>query len=523
MLRTAFSITLLIMLQAPSFSADNYTAEIRTGVSREIIDYENDSMNLLLKIGTAINLADCFDFNFTALRNIDAQTSSCTWNIAAKELSGFLDFISGNYNLHFGSGLMMGRASYRSGDPFSRKISISKEQAVIPSNGGNPEYSFSGTAFDFHNISEDLKINFIPFCSIQKRYISYESFDEGVIDSSLFSLNPKIRPGGNYTEPVNIINYGAAALMQTSSYFNLQAYYFETDLKGDSGKDILWDRDSDYGGAGIDLIRNSGLFAEYADKNISIFIEPAMSSVESTETVTDFALASGIAVRNSAVNFSIRGKNCGPHFHSEYSSGSRTPERIWETRCGIFPLNFLETGFVLYSEKDLTPAHNRDYTEGSVQEEIFLGYGSAIADINLNIKRKEHYSCDRDDPADQGYLSAELPLSDRMHLKIRTSAQKCSGDISSLYGGEARFFFLEYFSLSAGYTEIRIGGDLPYYTVISPASEHSSLNCFSESARGVSVNFKYKKERDYFYVRFTLVKQDAGFSADAESALTLFF
>ncbi len=516
-------ITIAIICFTTSAHPKNYELEIKSGVSREVLNYEEGSENLIIRGGLSLLLCDSFNFNFTTLRNITDDSSSFTWNLNLKDISGFCNFTSGNYNLHFGSGLMMGKPSYSSGDPFSKKISISKDQTISLSNGGNPEYSLYGAAFEFYKNFEETKIYFIPFCSIQRRFISYQSFDAGVIDSSLFSLKTKIKESGNYTEPVNIINYGGLFGLQTLSLFNFQIYYFETDLKVDSGKDILWDKDKYYAGSGIDLIRNSGFFAEYADKNISLFIEPAMSSIKNDTTVTDFALAWGIGIQNSIMNFAVKGKNCGTGFHSEYSSGSRTPERIWETRCGIYPIKYIETGFIIYSEKDLTPGYNKDYIEGSIQEELFTGVNTETIDININVRRRENYSNDRKESTDQGNLTFAVSPTDRFFFKIRSSSQRSSAGKSYLAGGEMKFLFLEYLSLSMGYARITVNGELPLYAVITPSSEHSSITAFRESAHGGSVNFRYRKEKDSFYVRVSIVKTESKLSGDVESALTLLF
>jgi len=513
-----------IQLFHSSFSyGESYEATVKTGVSREVINYEEDSDKLLIRGGLNLQLSDSYNFNFTTIRNIDDEASSCTWNLAARDISGFMDFTSGNYNLHFGSGLMMGKKSYSSQDPFSKKISIAKDQTISLSNGGNPEYSLFGTVFDFHKTFDETKIFFIPFFSIQRRFISYESFDTGSIDSSLYTLNTKIEKSGTTSEPVNILNYGGMFGILTSSLFNFQIYYFETDLKGDTGKDILWDKEKHFSTNGIDLIKNSGFFAEYADSSISIFFEPAMSSINYNKTVTDFALAWGIGVKNSIMNFGIKGKNSGKNFHSEYSSGSRNPENIWEMKCGLYPFKFLETGFILYSEKNLEPSYNKDYIDGSIQEEIFAGLGLSTVDINLSLKRKENYSTDRKESIDQGNLSAGFSPSDRFYLKLKSSAQRSPDGTSFLSGCETKLLFMSYFGISLGYTRIIVNGSMPFYAVITPASEHSSITVFKESAHGCSMNFRYKKDKDSFYVRFTIIKTKSEYKGDVESALTLVF
>jgi len=516
-------IMFTILITPVTLSGKNYEVEFKCGVSREVLDYEDDTSNPVIRGGSSVTLYDSFNFDITTLRNIDNKTSSYTWNINLRDISGFLNFTAGNYNLHFGSGLMMGKQAYIPKDPFTKKISISKEKTISPANGGNPEYSFYGTVFDFHKLTDDAKIYFIPFVSSQRRYITPGSFESGTIDSSIFTLNSKIRKEGNYTEPVNIINYGCVAGLQASALFNIQIYSFATDIRGDSGKKIRWDADAYNGGSGISLIRNSGLFAEYADKNISLFVEPAVSSISNGITLTDFAVAWGIGIQNSILNFAARGKNCGENFHSEYSTGSRTPERIWETRCGIFPVKHIETGFIVYGEKNLLPSYHKDYIEGSTEEEVFTAVNTGSSDINLNFKRREHYSTDRKDPLDQCNLTAGFSPVDRLYLKFRSSAQKSSGGTSYLAGGDIKLLFLNYLSLSLGYTRIVINSDMPLYAVITPATEHSSITPFRESAHGGSVNFRYKKERDSFYIRFTTVKTSSGSKGDIESALTLLF
>ena len=500
-------------------SGKNFEAGIKSGVSRDVLNYEDDSEKLVIRGGTRFTLPDTFNFELTTLRNMDDKTSSYTWNLAAENLCGFMDFNCGNFNLHFGSGLMMGKQSYSSGDPFSKKISIARDQTISMSNGGNPEYSLSGIVCDLYKTYDRLKIYLIPFFSDQRRYISYESFDDGAVDSSLFTLNTKIRKSGTSTEPVNIINYGGVLGLQTLDMFNIQLYYFETDLKSDRNRDILWDRNRNYAGEGIDLIRNCGFFAEYTDRNISFFIEPAVSSIDREKTVTDFALAWGIGIQNSLTSLVLKGKNTGTDFHSEYSSGGRTPERIWEMKCGIFPLKFFETGFILYSEKNLVPSYNKNYTEGSIQEELFASIDSGTAEIDLNIKRRTYYSSDLKNFTNQGNLSAGITPSERWYLKGRTSVQKREDDLSYLAGVEVKFLFLDYFSFSFGYTRIIIDGETPFYAVVTPASEHSSISCFRESAHGGSVNLRYKKERDSFYIRFSVIKTDSGRTGEIESGI----
>lgn len=518
-----FPATLIILFSMELNTAANYETGIKSGISREVLNYEKDNPQLVIRNGLFLNFYKSFIFEFTSLRNINEDTFSYTWNMTLKNVSGFMDFTAGNFNLHYGSGLMMGKKSYSASDPFSKKITISKSETISPSNGGNPEYSLYGIATDFHLASENMKIYLIPFFSIQRRYIFKESSENGCIESSLFTLNTKAKPDKDNTEPVYIINYGGVFGFRYIDMLNTQLYYFETDLKGDEGRDILWDTGKYNTGKGIDLIRNSGFFTEYADRNISIFIEPALSTMICEETITGYAITYGLGIKNSIMNFNVKGKNSGLNFHSENSSGSRTPERICEMRSGVFPLSFIETGFALYSCKNLTPAYNKNYIDGTIQEEVFACINTGTIELDLGLKRSGHYSSDREITAEQGSLNALLKFSERFFFKTKYSAQKNSDNISHLYGSEIKLLFHSYFCLSLGYTGIRINGDVPFYAVITPASEHSSVICFRESSHGGSLNFRYKKEMDSFYARFTLVRSGTERSGEIESALVLVF
>ncbi|MCL1865706.1 MAG: hypothetical protein FWF73_07850 [Spirochaetes bacterium] len=515
-------LLLFILLHSKVSVGNNYEITFKNGVTSEVIDYEGDLAKTVFRSGTSILLSDTFIFNFTYLRNIDDDIYTYTWNLSAKEIGGFLNVTAGNYNLHFGSGLMMGRKTYSSSDPFSKKISISKDKTISLSNNGNPEYSLYGTVLEFYKNFDEAKIYLITFFSDQRRFITSEAFESGAIESSLFTLNTKAIQSKNHTEPVNIINYGGV-LGLLSSQFNFQLYYFETDLKGDSGKDILWDKKKYFAPDGVDLIKNSGLFAEYRDNNLSFFIEPAISTIVNETTVTDYAIAWGIGIKNQIMNLSISGKNCGLYFHSEYSSGNRMPENVWELKCGIYPMKPFEIGCVIYSEKNLAPAYNRDYIEGSIHEEIYAAANFKNIKINSNFKRVEHYSTDRNDTADQINLRSEFHVSKNLFFKLRSTVQKKQDDTSYLYGGEVRTILFDNFYLALGYTKIEVGGTTPIYAVITPASEHSLITRFKDSGHGGSIYFRYKKNKDSFYIRFTTMKTETMYKKNIESALVLVF
>lgn len=516
-------LCLLIIIFPITVNAENSEISLSAGAEREILNYEGESENRVIRAGASLKLGESFLFSYTELRDISDDAYTSTWFLGLMDIGSFMNFTAGYYYLHFGSGLMMGKKTYTSSDPFNRKFSVSRDELLTGAGGGNPAYPFYGAAAELYTTTGDVKISILPFFSVQKRFITDDSYEDRAIDSSLFTLSSRIQKKDIYTEPVNIINYGAAFEMKTPDLITFQCYCFDTDLRDSAGNNILWDKNKFCYGGGVDLIRNLGFFAEYRDDNISLFVEPAMSIVYCGANLTGHAVTWGTSMRNSCMHFSLRGKNTDMNFHSEYSSGSRTPERILELRYSIFPFRCLETGCIVYSEKNLVPAYNRDYLEGSVQEEIFSALDTGCMRISLDMKRKEHYSTDRTDPLDRGNLSAGFTLTERLFLKLKASVQKFEDEESGLAGCEMKFMFMDYFSLSAGYAEIKVKGDTPFYAVISPGSEHSPAECFRKPARGASVKLRYRKEKDSFYARLGVKKTASVTEVQAESAVVLVF
>ena len=248
-----------------------------------------------------------------------------------------------------------------------------------------------------------------------------------------------------------------------------------------------------------------------------------MSTVYCGEAVTGYAITWGMGIRNSAMNFSFRGKSTGTDFHSEYSSGGRNPERILEIKYSVSPLKWFEAGCAIYSEKDLAPAYRKDYLDGSIQEELFMSADSGFMHISLSLKRKEHYSTDRNDPIDKVNLSAGFAVTERFFLKLKSAMQRFENKNSGLAACEMKFMFMEYCSLSMGYTRITVHGSAPFYAAIAPASMHSPPERFSEPAHGVSIKFRYQKEKDSFYARLGMIRKESESETQAESAVVMVF
>jgi hypothetical protein len=161
-----------------------YGYESRTSlygeVVRDIINYSDEETSLLARFRFSENIDDTFMFNYSALRDINMDKNEYTWNIELAGINEHLDFIAGNYNLRFGSGLIMGKKKFITSDPFSGSLTVSCDETIIHATGTNPSGTFFGKAVKIYTAGDELSAGFIPFISLQKRYITPEELEQGL-------------------------------------------------------------------------------------------------------------------------------------------------------------------------------------------------------------------------------------------------------------------------------------------------------------------------------------------------------
>ncbi len=123
-----------------------YGYESRTSlhgeVVRDIINYSNEETSLLARIRLSENIDNTFLFNFSYLRDINSDNTQYTWNAELKEVNDHFNFIAGNYNLRFGSGLLMGKKKFITSDSFTRSLTVSSDESIIAAKGTNPQELF---------------------------------------------------------------------------------------------------------------------------------------------------------------------------------------------------------------------------------------------------------------------------------------------------------------------------------------------------------------------------------------------
>ena len=434
-----------------------------------------------------------------------------------------MDIVLGHYNLNFGSGLIMGKKTFTSSDPFSKHFIISKDNPISPSNNGNPIYSLSGAAADIYYSGANFRISFIPFFSCQERFICQEDSDNNYIASSLATLNTKIHNQGN-DEPVYIVNYGIMASVNLSTLFTIQAYAFETDLKKADLNEVAWDSGK-YGiDSGINKMSYKALFLEYSDNNISIFFEPASSLKHADKEIRGYALMYGLAFKSSPFDFSFMGKTSDRSFQADYSSGSRLPEKTWELKSVYKAYSRLKAGAALYSQNYLQGGYNSRYIEGTRREEI-SAQSEIIKnlDMKLSVRSLSYYSSEYKELKYQYVINITHEPYSFFNHSLKGIIQTNKGKKSKLFS-QNFIFKVSGFTFKAGYSFIQISGKDYIYSGIPPGTGSlSGIYRFNETGYGTAAMAGYKNDKNSFYFRWEQTEIGEKTGTKLESAMTLLF
>jgi hypothetical protein len=519
-----FFITLLFTAQS-LFITEAAAASIYldAGIKHDILDYEENREILLLNTRATLTAEDKFTFNFTGIQNYSDDYFLYTWYMQLQKINNSMDIILGHYNLNFGSGLIMGKKAFVSSDPFSRHFIISKDTPLSPSKNGNPIYSFTGAAADIYYTGDSLRVSFLPFFSCQERFISPDDSENDFITSSLATLNTKIQNQGN-DEPVYIVNYGIMASANISSFFTIQAYAFETDLKKADLSEMAWDSGKYGMDSGINKMSYTALFMQYSDSNISIFIEPASSLKHAHKEIRGYAFMYGLAFKSSPVDVTFLGKTSDKSFLTDYSSGSRLPEKTWEIKGVYKAYSWLKLGGSLYSQNYLQGGYNSSYIEGTRKEEISADIKILKnLDMKLSARSLSYYSSEYRKNKYQYIINIVHEPYSFFNHSFKGMIQKNNGEASQLLS--QNFILKVYrFTFKTGYSFIKISGSDYIYSGIPPGTGSlSGIYRFNETGYGTAAMAGYKNSKNSFYFRWERREIGEKTGTKVESALTLLF
>ncbi len=520
---SAECLFLLVVSPVHQLYAETETI-LRAGITREITDFDSGTSSTVFRGGACFSIADMYMFNLTSMQNRDRGDVTGTWFIQADPECKFFSMVLGNYTLHFGSGLMMGKKEFMKPDPFSRRHSFSRDSVYAGSQSGNPAYSFSGIACAAKASDDSFKLQLVPFYSLQRRFISEQQIEEKAVASSLTTVNMKTAREGIYNSPADIINSGVIADATFLKLFHIQAYGFTTSLQSAGGESIIWEKTS--ASQGIKRVSSFGLYMEYSDSCISIFAEPARSIVSGTVcNIESDCIAWGMSLHSEIFNAALSGKFSDRNFRSVYASGDSGSENILDFSASIIPYEHFMAGAAFYSEKDLTVNPGNDERRCFIREDVLASItGFRIFGSDFRFSRKLPLDGEGDGRSQQYSCNINLSPVKEIYLRARYTGQSSGAGISWLWGAELKFMLLSYFSLSAGYSGIRAIPDNPLYAAITPASENNmDITRFISRGYGWSVKVKYSRLRDSFFFRWCSTDDGKTVDHSAESALVLVF
>ncbi len=517
-------IIIITSIHGARLSAYESHTSVYGEILRDLINYSDDDASLIARGRFSENIYDRVIINCSVLRDISNERNDYTWNIGLYGENEPFNFCAGNYSLGFGSGLIMGKKKFISSDPFSRSLTVSIDETIIPSTGSNPAGAFFGAAAKISYTGDEYTAGAVPFYSSQKRYVTAEELSRGYISSSIPALEGRTTSNSKYSESAYITNCGGMLWISWIDYIVIQCYAFQTSIRDSDGNNLQWSYDTKRED-GISSAKSAGVFMEYADEVFSFFIEPAVSLTQYDRTAKGHGLMWGCGVKNNGALLTIRGKNCDPEFHADYSSGDRYPQDVFEIKGRITPHKKIEIGGTVYSEKNLNPTYNDDEADGTAREEGFAVLKPfKWAELNLAAARTRCYSDNLESEKVKFSSSAVFTMPWNIFFRVKSDVQREGSSRAYVSACELKYMFLESFTISAGYTDIRVKGDTGIYAAIIPAPEAElSTSLYKNKAEGMALKIRFRREELSFHARGSLVKCAGEKEVTAESSLGFIF
>jgi hypothetical protein len=263
-------LALIIGLCAAAPAGAKY--EIREEYRRDVINYDEESRSFLRQGFSADTGAARAFLSHTYLP--PERQHIFNWSLELRDHPRGVSLMAGHYNASFGSGLFLGARRYSSPDPFAARPFPSWDSFISASRSASPLYSFSGLAARHEIVMDEARLETALFCTMRRRYIHFEDYDGGRVDSSMDSVNSRLERDGFYTEPVLLRDCGAAILLSCRQGLSAGLAAYGGDMRACSGRELLWDsgrgRDSE---SGIEGFSGSMLYMKYADDHLFAFCE----------------------------------------------------------------------------------------------------------------------------------------------------------------------------------------------------------------------------------------------------------
>ncbi len=494
--------TALPLLSGDSFPEVELAGQYRS----DTIDYDDKEKTYFRERGET-RFSRESSLGFTHITIPETGEKRFTWFLKLHDISENLKILAGNFQASFGSGLILGRKSYLSPDPFSSSLKVARNKVFIPEKSGNPRYSFNGLAIEIPFRGEDLEFSLNGFISHRNRYMEDEELEISATENSLNTLFSKTDFSSGNSEPVRVVDYAVMSRVRFFGLFSMEACYINTRLKGPRGT-LLWDlyRYEDEL-RGIEEYNGYSLFFRYGDDYITLFTEYSgtitiSSSPESGKSSSrGEGFLYGIRFRHPRFAFSVTGKNTSEDFTAIYSGTSPYPERSWLGSASYSLIKGLALGVSVSSEKRLRPGKYQAYLPHVRREEGGIKYRRGkLFRFSLSGSRVEYTKELEDIRKYQERLSASWRVAGFLGLTIKGMYQhSATGSPSGSAGTELSLFADDFLKLTLAYRRYFISRDNSLYDKIFPDENSISTGSFIDnSLQTVETGIRIKGEKNIF-------------------------
>ncbi|HNX58850.1 MAG TPA: hypothetical protein PKK43_07110 [Spirochaetota bacterium] len=314
-------------------SAGMNTYDVSAEYRHDILDVEEEETDFYRCKGSVSGSQNTGAFAAAAWMP-DEKRKTYTFSFLASDPSIPFSITGGDYNVQFGSGLLIGHGRPYNPDPFQKEVSVCEESGIRPVTSGSQSSSFRGFSLA-HSISDSLSTT--VFCSRALRYYS-----GGDSSSSIGTLLSRPDKEGKNTEPV-YLRCAGGMITFTRDLFITSISGFHADLISPSGKRILW-AVSDEGG-GYRSSSGGSLYSAYNDGVLRAYIDFALSSSGyirdgKNTRINDKAFQSEADIHKESFDLRLAAKSIGKEYYSPFFApiGSKSPSNSFFWEATISPL-----------------------------------------------------------------------------------------------------------------------------------------------------------------------------------------
>lgn len=476
MYRTALICIIIMSIRMNSGAELPVDISVQSEYKQDTIDYSSTERYFFReKLGIFFSMESSLNLSYIYLRH--EEIYKYTWNLALNDISPRVSFLFGNYFVHFGTGLLLGRKRFYEPDIFADR-EMKPGNVFSPCNTGNPAYAFSGASGIFRMRIMDIDLTFNLFYSIKERFTDQESYESGEISSMLSTIDTKITNEYNHNEPVQIYTKGGMFSARFLKYVHMQTYFLMTDLRSQYKDEISWDNDETYDESySVAGLNGFGIFAGYKDDFFSFIADYALTQKEAVYNdnvkMKEYGHGTifGLEFTPAFLSMSIIWKRAGDMFYSPYSSsvGEDYPETAWFFNARVNIYSNLTLFLGLSSQKRTGPSSadsGLPVTERA-KSGILYSYG-IIKKFDIRVRRVEKTGDDNTEKL-QVKTSSDIGVTKSFRFLLSLIHQNDScGHNSAIYGAGCVFVPRRFLKIDFHYLNAEISGDNIIYTITSP-------------------------------------------------------